>query len=104
MINYDISWNPVRLEQRMGRIHHYGQEKDCLILNCVATNTREGRVPRGLLRHGEQLEPRFGKLGKEYKLIAIESTNLTWQDLSEQWKRGACRQRRDSLARLPKPC
>lgn len=44
MINYDIPWNPVRLEQRMGRIHRYGQERDCLIVNFVATNTREGRV------------------------------------------------------------
>ncbi|MBR8828506.1 MAG: DUF3883 domain-containing protein [Gomphosphaeria aponina SAG 52.96 = DSM 107014] len=44
MINYDIPWNPVRLEQRMGRIHRYGQEKDCLIFNFVADNTREGRV------------------------------------------------------------
>jgi superfamily II DNA or RNA helicase len=44
MINYDIPWNPVRLEQRMGRIHRYGQEKDCLIFNFVSTNTREGRV------------------------------------------------------------
>ena len=35
MINYDIPWNPVRLEQRMGRIHRYGQEKDCLIFNFV---------------------------------------------------------------------
>jgi len=33
MINYDIPWNPVRLEQRMGRIHRYGQEKDCQIFN-----------------------------------------------------------------------
>ena len=44
MINFDIPWNPVRLEQRMGRIHRYGQEQDCLILNFVAVNTREGRV------------------------------------------------------------
>lgn len=44
MINYDIPWNPMRLEQRMGRIHRYGQEKDCLIINFVSTNTREGRV------------------------------------------------------------
>ena len=42
MINYDIPWNPNRLEQRMGRIHRYGQEKDCLISNFVSTNTREG--------------------------------------------------------------
>jgi len=44
MVNYDIPWNPVRLEQRMGRIHRYGQEHDCLIFNFVAVNTREGRV------------------------------------------------------------
>jgi superfamily II DNA or RNA helicase len=44
MVNYDIPWNPVRLEQRMGRIHRYGQERDCLIFNFVSTNTREGRV------------------------------------------------------------
>ena len=49
MINYDIPWNPVRLEQRVGRIHRYGQEKDCLIFNFVAQNTREGRVLRKLL-------------------------------------------------------
>jgi len=56
MINYDIPWNPVRLEQRMGRIHRYGQEKDCLILNFVATNTREGRVLQRLFERLEQIE------------------------------------------------
>lgn len=49
MVNYDIPWNPVRLEQRMGRIHRYGQEHDCLIFNFVAGNTREGRVLAKLL-------------------------------------------------------
>jgi superfamily II DNA or RNA helicase len=49
MINFDIPWNPVRLEQRVGRIHRYGQEKDCLVFNFVAQNTREGRVLRKLL-------------------------------------------------------
>lgn len=49
MINYDIPWNPVRLEQRMGRIHRYGQDHDCLIHNFCAVNTREGRVLQRLL-------------------------------------------------------
>jgi superfamily II DNA or RNA helicase len=49
MLNYDIPWNPNRLEQRMGRIHRYGQKKDCLIFNFVATNTIEGRVLQRLL-------------------------------------------------------
>ena len=44
LFNYDIPWNPNRLEQRMGRIHRYGQQHDCLIFNFVATNTIEGRV------------------------------------------------------------
>lgn len=56
MINYDIPWNPVRLEQRMGRIHRYGQEKDCLVLNFVATNTREGRVLEKLFERIAQIE------------------------------------------------
>ena len=49
LFNYDIPWNPNRLEQRMGRIHRYGQRHDCLIVNFVATNTIEGRVLRRLL-------------------------------------------------------
>ena len=56
MINYDIPWNPNRLEQRMGRIHRYGQEKDCYIQNFVATNTREGRVFEKLFDRIEQIE------------------------------------------------
>jgi len=49
LINFDIPWNPVRLEQRVGRIHRYGQEHDCLVINFVAQNTREGRVLQKLL-------------------------------------------------------
>ena len=44
LINWDIPWNPNRLEQRMGRIHRYGQKKDVLVFNMVASNTREGQV------------------------------------------------------------
>lgn len=56
MINYDIPWNPVRLEQRMGRIHRYGQDKDCLIINFVATNTSEGRVLEKLFERVRAIE------------------------------------------------
>lgn len=60
MINYDIPWNPVRLEQRMGRIHRYGQEHDCLILNFVAVNTREGRVLQKLLERLRAIRQELG--------------------------------------------
>jgi hypothetical protein len=56
MINYDIPWNPVRLEQRMGRIHRYGQVNDCLIFNFVSTNTREGRVLEMLFERIKKIE------------------------------------------------
>ena len=60
MINYDIPWNPVRLEQRMGRIHRYGQEHDCLISNFVAVNTREGRVLQKLLERLAEIRHELG--------------------------------------------
>ena len=49
MINYDLPWNPNRLEQRMGRIHRIGQTNDVYIFNFVAVNTVEGRVLEKLL-------------------------------------------------------
>jgi superfamily II DNA/RNA helicase len=55
LFNYDIPWNPNRLEQRMGRIHRYGQRNDCLIFNFVATNTIEGRVLQRLLEKLEEI-------------------------------------------------
>ncbi|AKT42527.1 protein NO VEIN domain-containing protein [Chondromyces crocatus] len=60
MINYDIPWNPVRLEQRMGRIHRYGQQKDCLIFNFAAVNTREGRVLEKLLMRLAEIKDELG--------------------------------------------
>ncbi|MFC1633577.1 helicase-related protein [Planctomycetota bacterium] len=55
LFNYDIPWNPNRLEQRMGRIHRYGQRKDCLIFNFVATNTIEGSVLQRLLEKLQEI-------------------------------------------------
>ena len=60
MINYDIPWNPVRLEQRMGRIHRYGQDHDCLIYNYISSNTREGKVLERLLERLKAIRIELG--------------------------------------------
>ena len=49
MVNYDLPWNPNRLEQRFGRIHRIGQREVCILWNLVAGETREGNVYRRLL-------------------------------------------------------
>ena len=49
MVNYDLPWNPNRLEQRFGRIHRIGQTEVCHLWNLVAGETREGHVYRRLL-------------------------------------------------------
>ena len=49
MVNYDLPWNPNRLEQRFGRIHRIGQNKTCHLWNLISNETREGRVFERLL-------------------------------------------------------
>jgi superfamily II DNA or RNA helicase len=78
MVNYDIPWNPNRLEQRMGRIHRYGQVADCLIFNFVATNTIEGRVLKRLLEKLREIRDAldsdsvFNVVGEVYPASHIE--------------------------------
>ena len=72
LFNYDIPWNPNRLEQRMGRIHRYGQKKDCLIFNFVATNTIEGHVLQRLLDKLQEIICRNALEGLATKNLNLE--------------------------------
>src|SRR4029077_13579964 len=60
MVNYDLPWNPNRLEQRFGRIHRIGQTEVCHLWNLVAEETREGDVYRKLLDKLEQARKALG--------------------------------------------
>src|SRR6266545_1730446 len=63
MVNYDLPWNPNRIEQRFGRIHRIGQTEVCHMWNVVAAETREGQVFERLLRKlAEQSEALGGKV------------------------------------------
>ncbi len=60
MVNYDLPWNPNRLEQRFGRIHRIGQTEVCHLWNLVAEETREGDVYRKLLEKLEEARQALG--------------------------------------------
>lgn len=60
MVNYDLPWNPNRLEQRFGRIHRIGQRDRCHLWNLVAEDTREGEVFLRLLKKLEQQREALG--------------------------------------------
>ncbi len=60
MVNYDLPWNPNRLEQRFGRIHRIGQTEVCHLWNLVAEETREGDVYRRLLEKLEEARLALG--------------------------------------------
>ena len=60
MVNYDLPWNPNRLEQRFGRIHRIGQTEVCHLWNLVAEETREGDVYRRLLEKLEEAREALG--------------------------------------------
>ncbi|MDY0062452.1 MAG: helicase-related protein [Myxococcota bacterium] len=67
MVNYDLPWNPNRLEQRFGRIHRIGQTEVCHLWNLVAKDTREGDVYLRLLTKLEAEREALG--GKVYDVL-----------------------------------
>lgn len=77
LINWDIPWNPNRLEQRMGRIHRYGQKQDVLVFNMVANNTKEGKVLERLLTKLDIIRDSMGD-DRVYDVIqdVFENVNL----------------------------
>ena len=79
MINYDLPWNPNRLEQRMGRIHRYGQMKEVFVFNLVAEDTREGRVLRRLFEKIEEIKTALGS----DKVFDVLSEVLYGKNLSQ---------------------
>ncbi len=64
LINWDLPWNPTRLEQRMGRIHRYGQLKTSYVYNFVLFETVEGRVQSIILDKLEQIRDDYEEIEK----------------------------------------
>lgn len=82
LVNYDIPWSLVRLEQRMGRIHRVGQTRDVELFNLIATDTREGDVLEVLLGNfvtaANQLDGRmFDSLSLVGELVGLADDDLS---------------------------
>jgi len=79
MVNYDLPWNPNRLEQRFGRIHRIGQTEVCHLWNIVAMGTREGAVFQKLFEKIEIERKALG--GKVFDVLGEAFENVSLKDL-----------------------
>ncbi|MYN14977.1 DUF3883 domain-containing protein [Pusillimonas sp. TS35] len=79
MVNYDLPWNPNRLEQRFGRIHRIGQTEVCHLWNLVAMQTREGEVFQKLFEKIEIEKQALG--GKVFDILGEAFENQSLKDL-----------------------
>jgi superfamily II DNA or RNA helicase len=99
MINYDLPWNPVRLEQRMGRVHRIGQDADVVVFNFCATNTIEGELLQRLHAKLEEMRAALG--GRVYDVIGdlLERNGLDFERLVKETLANPGR-KRSSLERI----
>jgi hypothetical protein len=79
MVNYDLPWNPNRLEQRFGRIHRIGQTEVCHLWNIVVNQTREGEVFQRLLDKLDRERPALG--GRVFDILGEAFDNVSLKDL-----------------------
>ncbi|MCG7866471.1 MAG: DUF3883 domain-containing protein [Candidatus Thiodiazotropha taylori] len=79
MVNYDLPWNPNRLEQRFGRIHRIGQTEVCHLWNLIAKETREGDVFQKLFDKLEVEKQALG--GKVFDILGEAFENVSLKEL-----------------------
>jgi hypothetical protein len=65
LFNYDLPWNPMAIEQRIGRIHRYGQQHTAQVFNLVATDTIEGTVHLQLQEKLQKIATAIGKVNDD---------------------------------------
>lgn len=84
IINYDLPWNPMRLEQRIGRIHRFGQKNDVHIYNFAIENTLEEHVMKLLYEKIDIFERVIGKLDKILATLEINNVEDEFMQMVEE--------------------
>ncbi|MBM3189141.1 MAG: DEAD/DEAH box helicase, partial [Chloroflexi bacterium] len=79
MVNYDLPWVPTRLEQRMGRIHRYGQTREARVYNLAAGDTREGHVLGGLMERLDTMRQHMGD--QVFDVVSVLIADVDMEDL-----------------------
>lgn len=111
MVNYELPWNPNRIDQRIGRLHRYGQKRDVKVHNLFVANTREGDIFLRLLRKIRLIEQQLGGRLSEIMGVLLEGVDLeallmdalaenvdvevTWRDIER-----AIEERRETYQRV----
>ena len=79
VVNYDLPWNPNRIEQRFGRVHRIGQKRKCFLWNMVADGTREGQVFERLFEKIERIRKVVGD--SVYDVLGDSQLNRSLREL-----------------------
>jgi superfamily II DNA or RNA helicase len=98
LINWDIPWNPNRLEQRMGRIHRYGQKDEVYVYNLVASNTREGSVMEKILTKLDIMREQLGT-DRVYDVISDLLEDFPLAELIQEAMESESVQEHDAILR-----
>jgi SNF2 family DNA or RNA helicase len=76
MVNYDLPWNPNRIDQRIGRLHRYGQKRDVKVHNLFISNTREGEILTHLMQKVAKIEEELGGKISDIVGLVLEGVKL----------------------------
>ena len=83
VINYDLPWNPNRIEQRFGRVHRIGQKRKCYLWNLLAEGTREGAIFERLFGKIESIRAAVGN-DSVYDVLGDAELNRSLRELLER--------------------
>ncbi|WP_336331216.1 helicase-related protein [Haloarcula sp. CGMCC 1.2071] len=79
MVNYDLPWNPIRIDQRMGRLHRYGQDQKVNIYNLFVQDTRESEILQRLVTKIDQIEEDLG-MSSDVLGMVLDGSEMDLQD------------------------
>jgi superfamily II DNA/RNA helicase len=101
MINDELPWNPNRMEQRIGRLHRYGQEREVCVYNMQVINTRKGIILMRLLEKLKTIERQLGGYAPNILGLTTRDVGINLNRLSDQISKTPVRRVRSNFLPMP---